>query len=196
MKVKNNVKIFIARHCSTEMNDRDLLQGSWMDFPLSRNGRKQAEVLAENIRAVMNGNSFDFIIASDTQRTVQTAREIAPQKEILIDNRILVYDIGTADAEKKDEARTIFGFPIPGIYKKMENPFKYYRRVRSFFKDVLNDENFNNKKLLIVTHEDITALAEHFLNGVGIKKSLGKGLGNGYFRVYDIIGENSNEREI
>lgn len=195
MKGKNNVRIVISRHCATQMNDNNLLQGTWMDFPLSDNGEIQADELSKNIKDYMKGSKFDFVIASNTQRAIQTAGKIAPKKHILTDDRILVYDIGTADAEKKDEAKTVLGFPIPGIYKKMENPLKYYLRVKDFFKTILNDGLFNNKTILIVTHKDITALAEHFLGGKGLKESLGMGLRNGDFRAYDMVGENKNERE-
>lgn len=178
--------IYIARHCATMINDEDRLQGSWIDCPLSKNGKKQAEELHNNICKNLNGKNFDLIIVSPTFRTMETAEIVSPDTKTIIDSRILVYDIGTADAVKKDDAYTFKGFPIPGIYKKMENPYKYYKRVDSFFEDLTKNPAFNDLTILVVTHEDITALANHFLLGKNLLSSLKTGLDNGKFAKYEL----------
>lgn len=183
--------IYIARHCATMINDQQRLQGSWLDCPLSQNGIKQAKELRENINIDLNGKNFDLVIVSPTFRTIETGEIVSPDTKTIIDSRILVYDIGTADAVKKEDAHTIKGFPIPGIYKKMENPYKYYKRVKSFFEDLKNNPVFDNMKILVVTHEDITALANHFILGEKLLDSLKTGLKNGQFTKYEI--ENAKE---
>ena len=193
-KKKNNLEVVITRHCATELNDKNLLQGSWLDFPLSENGREQAKLLGEAVREAINYEKFDFVIVSNTQRTDQTARFIAPENDIKMDSRVLVFDIGTADAVHESEAKTFKGFPIPGIYKKMENPFKYYKRIKSFFSDLMFCPEFNNKRVLVVTHKDVTALAEHFLEDEKLIKSLKMGQDNGEFKIYKITGDNESER--
>ncbi|MBY0574394.1 MAG: histidine phosphatase family protein [Undibacterium sp.] len=65
-------EILIIRHGETAWNTVRRLQG-YTDIPLNAHGRRQAKALAAQLQA----EKLDAIIASDLQRAVQTAGEIA-----------------------------------------------------------------------------------------------------------------------
>ena len=63
--------LYMIRHGETEWNVRHVLQGT-ADIPLNYNGKRQAEALAEEIRA--QGLKFDRIYVSPLERARETAR--------------------------------------------------------------------------------------------------------------------------
>ncbi|MBC3935225.1 histidine phosphatase family protein [Undibacterium sp. CY7W] len=65
-------EILLIRHGETAWNAVKRLQGH-LDIPLNAEGRRQAKALA----AALQNEKLDAIIASDLQRAVQTAGEIA-----------------------------------------------------------------------------------------------------------------------
>jgi len=66
------MKILLTRHGETEENKQGILQG-WLPGHLSKEGRRQARLLAEHLQNV----KIDFIYTSDLLRCVETAKEIA-----------------------------------------------------------------------------------------------------------------------
>ena len=81
--------LYIIRHGQTEMNSRHVLQGR-SDFALNEAGFAQAKEAAERLRGVR----FDRVYSSPLRRAVQTAEQIAPGAEILLDERLIEMDYG------------------------------------------------------------------------------------------------------
>ncbi|MCK4762201.1 MAG: histidine phosphatase family protein [Candidatus Aminicenantes bacterium] len=74
--------IFLVRHGKTAYNDDDLLQGS-IDLPISESGKKEAELLAQELQ----NEKFDVFFHSPLKRALQTAEIVnkhhkKPFKEI------------------------------------------------------------------------------------------------------------------
>jgi broad specificity phosphatase PhoE len=71
-----SVVIYIIRHASTALNGEsggdDKIRG-WMDVPLSREGKREAEDLAWRLRK----SGIDTVFSSDLIRAEDTARAIA-----------------------------------------------------------------------------------------------------------------------
>lgn len=81
--------IYIIRHGQTEMNSRRVLQGR-SDFALNETGLAQAREAAERLRGVR----FDRVYSSPLLRAVQTAEQIVPGAEIVLDERLIEMDYG------------------------------------------------------------------------------------------------------
>ena len=83
--------LYILRHGQTDLNGAHVLQGR-SDHPLNERGREQAREVGR--RLTDRGISFSRVYASPLQRAVQTARLVAPQVPITIDDRLIEMDYG------------------------------------------------------------------------------------------------------
>jgi len=69
---EHRLVLHIVRHGETPWNSERRIQGQQHDVPLSENGREQARAIAEELAAA----AASMIIASDLERTMETARII------------------------------------------------------------------------------------------------------------------------
>ena len=81
--------IYLIRHGKTELNKKNVLQGR-SDFPLNEEGIRQARTAA----SLLAGISFSHVFTSPLIRAVQTARIVAPEKEPVVDDRLIEMDYG------------------------------------------------------------------------------------------------------
>ena len=81
--------IYIIRHGETEMNRKNVLL-SRTDCPLSERGMEQVWEAA----ALLSGICFDRIYSSPLIRALQTARILVPDREPIIDERLIEMDSG------------------------------------------------------------------------------------------------------
>lgn len=87
--------LYVIRHGETDVNKEGRVQGR-NGLPLNNSGFQQAESLKEKI----DGIQFNYIFSSPQERAVQTA-EIATGMQACNDERLNVFDLGTADGLKK-----------------------------------------------------------------------------------------------
>lgn len=83
--------LYIIRHGQTELNTKMLMQGR-SDHPLNDTGYAQAEEAAKRLAGM--GIRIDKIYSSPLVRAIATARKIAPDTEITIDERLIEMDYG------------------------------------------------------------------------------------------------------
>ncbi len=84
------MRLYLIRHGETEWNRDGKLQGR-IDIPLDETGRKQAELLRDEL----SGIDFDVCIASPLKRARETAEIIMDGKcKIVFDERIIERDFG------------------------------------------------------------------------------------------------------
>ena len=84
------MRLYLIRHGETEWNRDGRLQGK-VDIPLDEIGRKQAELLRDEL----SGIDFDICIASPLVRARETAEIIVGDRcEIAFDERITERDFG------------------------------------------------------------------------------------------------------
>ena len=83
--------IYIVRHGQTARNKAKLLQGR-SDIPLNESGIVQAEAAAEWFQN--QENRVDVVYSSPLKRAVETAKIIAPNVPLLIEDRLIEMDYG------------------------------------------------------------------------------------------------------
>lgn len=83
--------IYLVRHGQTSLNKSHALQGR-SDSPMNAAGMAQAQNLAQELAA--RGIKFDRAFSSPLQRTIQTARIVAPGVSLTCDERLLEMDYG------------------------------------------------------------------------------------------------------
>ena len=140
--------LYIIRHGQTEMNSRHALQGR-SDFALNEVGLAQAREAAEKLRGVR----FDRVYSSPLRRAVQTAELLAPDAEIVIDERLIEMDYGPyegADLHNlPPEILTFFSdFTHNPAPAGMEQLTAVVARVGAFLEEL----RFNEENILISTH--------------------------------------------
>ncbi len=155
--------LYMIRHGETEWNVRHVLQGT-ADIPLNYNGKRQAEALAEEIRA--QGLKFDRIYVSPLERARETARITTgvPEEDMIIEPRLIEIEFGPLEGEpyelRNPEAaanlpENLFNFGFyPQFYVPPEGAESFQdviRRTGAFLQELLPtirpDEN-----VLLVSH--------------------------------------------
>lgn len=149
------VKLIIARHGESEWNTEGRYQGL-KDPPLTERGRKQAELLARELKK----ESIDFIFSSPLKRAFETAKIIGDHLGIepVIDRRIIEIDHGVWSgmlvSEVKEKFREDFekwiSEPHKVVFPEGESLEDVYKRVSEFINDIKRD--YGGKTLLVVSH--------------------------------------------
>ncbi len=140
--------IYIVRHGQTELNSRQVLQGR-SDFPLNDRGMQQANETKEKLKGI----KFDAVYSSPLIRAVQTAKLIAPEKEPVIDGRLIEMDYGPYEGLSLEnmppEVLTFFSdFVNNPAPEGMEQLSSVVRRAGGFLEDCCKTEG----NILISTH--------------------------------------------
>lgn len=144
--------IYIIRHGSTKLNSANKIRG-WLDVPLDTKGKREARDIAPEVKK----KGIDIIVASDLDRTQETAHIICtktgiPFKEATKDFR--PWNVGIWSGKNADEAHKV----LKELSEK--EPNKRIEKGESFndFKDrFINgirriEKKYSNKRIGIVTH--------------------------------------------
>lgn len=81
--------IYVFRHGETDANIEHRMQG-WLDTPLNSNGVAQACALAHKLADV----KFDHVYSSPLSRAVDTARAVARDQQIILNNDLREWNMG------------------------------------------------------------------------------------------------------
>ena len=144
--------LYIIRHGKTEMNAKMLMQGR-SDHPLNEAGIAQAEEAAERFAEM--GVRIDKVYTSPLVRALQTAKKIAPDAELTVDERLIEMDYGPYEGmDLMNPAPEVIDFfmdfvnvpapegmePLPDIVKRLGN----------FLEEIAMEAE--SKNILISTH--------------------------------------------
>ena len=100
--------LYIIRHGKTDLNAKMLMQGR-SDHPLNDAGLAQAEEAAGRFRGM--GVRIDKVYSSPLIRAVQTAEAIAPDADLVIDERLIEMDYGPYEGmDLNDPAPEVLDF--------------------------------------------------------------------------------------
>lgn len=151
------MKIFVMRHGETVWNSKGITQGISQNR-LSKKGKDQAEMTA----SVAKNLNIDLILVSPLMRTVQTANIMNKfhNAKIVKNNKIIECDQGIFTG-RKYMSLTFEEKLIKAKRQKeqgMEAIEEIEQRVKEFIAEI--KENYNNKNILVVTHNIIASAIE------------------------------------
>ena len=140
--------LYIIRHGQTEMNSRHVLQGR-SDFALNEAGLAQAREAAARLRGVR----FDRVYSSPLRRAIQTAEQIAPGAELLIDERLIEMDYGPYEgADLQALPPEILTFFSDFVHNPAPDGMEQLRDVVARVGDFLEELQGSGENILISTH--------------------------------------------
>lgn len=160
-----NKTIHLLRHCISTDNEQGI-NGSLTDAPLSETGKQQAQDLVSKLQRY----SFDLIIVSPLQRTVQTINpylETLPTKPtVIIEPLTLERDLGaltgTLEGDGKVKAdRLASGLSrVEWVPPKGESILVVRERAKQFIEQI---KNRTESTVLVVGHQNFLRNVELLL---------------------------------
>lgn len=154
--------IYIARHGQTKVNAEHRAQGRNGE-PLNQTGIDQAKELKKKFEE--ENIMFDYIYSSPQERAIQTAEISTGRSDIIIDERLNVYDLGTADGLLMSDIKTTGTVPDMDVYKGVEKLEDYKKRMYSFIDEIIEKFGDTDKNILIVGHKDSTGMLSAYFEG-------------------------------
>lgn len=112
---------------------------------------------------------FDYIYSSPQERAIQTAKISANTNDIIIDERLDVYDLGSADGMLMSDIKMTGTVPDMGIYDGVEKLEDYKTRIYSFINELVDKYGNSNSNLLIVGHKDSTGMLSAYFEGFKVE---------------------------
>jgi valyl-tRNA synthetase len=149
-------KWFIVRHGQTEYNRDDRYQGGESDSPLTEEGRRQAEEIAERLK----DQNIELILTSDLGRAKETAAIIAKAigAEVISDPAMNERHFGELGGMTTAEVHETYG--ETRVYEKKIADVETYQnleaRVWKAFKE--HKLNHHRKNVVIVSHGSATRM--------------------------------------
>ena len=158
--------IYVVRHGQTNVNAEHRAQGR-KGLPLNEEGIKQAEALNKKFKE--EGIAFDFIYSSPQERAIQTAKICSGNEEIIVDERLNVYDLGSADGLLMSEIKITGTVPDMSVYSGVEELDHYKKRIISFIEEIIDKYANTNNTILVVGHKDSSGMIDAYFNGIKIE---------------------------
>ena len=143
--------LYIARHGQTRLNAEHRAQGRNGE-PLNEVGIEQAKKLKKKFDA--EKIKFDYIYSSPQERAIQTAKISTGENNIIIDDRLNVYDLGSADGMLMSEIKITGTVPDMSLYDGVEQlcdrpfPHALIRRYHGQDKAHRQEHGINDKQHL------------------------------------------------
>lgn len=151
--------ICIIRHGETDWNLEGRIQGH-KDIKLNNTGIKQAKQIAKELEKY----NFDLIFSSPLKRAYHTAKIIANDKNIIIDNRLIERFNGDLEGSKKEECKDFIDFSSETETKfNIEKLTSVRKRIKSFFDEII--KKYPHKNILIITHGGISIYTKCYFEG-------------------------------
>ena len=150
-------------------NDRIIgyLAGSIDGEPLNEIGIEQAKELKKKFDT--EKIKFDYIYSSPQERAIQTAKISTGEDNIIIDNRLNVYDLGSADGMLMSDIKITGTVPDMNIYDGVEKLEDYKERIYSFISEIIEKYKNTDYNILIVGHKDSTGMLSAYFEGFKVE---------------------------
>ena len=172
--------IYVIRHGQTDLNKERKMQGR-MGLPLNEYGLEQAQGLKDELQNI----NFDFVFSSPQERAIQTA-EIVTGLKATIDERLDVYDLGEADRVPINEMKMSGPLPDINVYKGVEEPHNFVKRVFGFMKELENNYSKRELNILISGHRCTTGCIGAYFEGIPNDGNILKfSSDTGYYKTYN-----------
>lgn len=158
--------IYIVRHGQTKINAEYRAQGRNGET-LNQVGVEQAEKLRKKFEKAKI--KFDFIYSSPQERAIQTAKLSTGEDNIIIDERLNVYDLGSADGMLMSDIKITGTVPDMSIYSGVEKLKDYKKRIYSFINEIIEKYKNTNYSILIVGHKDTMDMLSVYFEGIKVE---------------------------
>ena len=144
--------IYIIRHGQTAKNKAKMLQGR-SDIPLNEDGIRQAEAVAKWFRDQQI--RIDRVYSSPLIRAVETAKIIAPEAPLFIEDRLIEMDYGPYEGmdltNPAPEVRVFFSdFVHNSVPQGMEPLSSVTARLGEFMEEIR--EQAEGQNIMLSTH--------------------------------------------
>jgi len=183
------IRLSVIRHAQTDENLTKIVIGR-KDVPLNENGRKEAELSAQNL--LKTKQQYDLIITSPMIRTKETASIIGEKLGIpIIENALLIErHFGELDGLTWEEFSQKFpelaAINTPTYQENLPSGEKISEvesRVREFI-SILKKE-YADKRVLVVTHAGLIRIFKRELSNKSVEDSRKEDIPNA--EVLDLI---------
>ena len=152
----NSTTIYTIRHGQTDFNAEKRYAGR-LDIPLNDKGCRDAQLASEALARLEI--DFDLVITSSLNRSIQTARILAKQSEVVQSALCDERDYGKMQGLNSEQVRLMeppIHFLRVGEDEHSLNPpdgetFEMLRNRSELFRAFLFD-NFSGKRALVVSH--------------------------------------------
>ncbi len=155
------MKLIIVRHGQTDHNKNKICQGA-IDISLNEYGKNQAL----EVREILKDKQIDLVISSSLKRAQETAKIIAPNHDIILDDRIIERKLGIY--EGKPTSSFLFhkyeDFHLNCCDDGVESIQTVYNRVKSILLEL--KEQYDDKTVLLITHASIFNVMHYYINGI------------------------------
>ncbi len=156
---KNLGYFFIMRHGEAESNIKDIISCRPGDgYFLTEKGVKDVEKAAKKLKK----EKIEIIIASDLERTKQTAEIVAKELgvKVIFDKRIREVDAGKANGKKFNRDKWWKG--VSSKFSGGDDLMSLKKRVDYFYNEIFR--KYKNRKILIVSHGGVITALEAILS--------------------------------
>ena len=174
-------KYYILRHAEAE-NITKGLYSSWPEkkpLSLTKKGKRQAQKIAK----ILKEKNIDLIFSSDLKRCKETAEIIAKELglKVIYDKKLREIDQGELNGKPTKEAGrfwdpenklSVFEFTLRRIKipaPKGESFLDVRKRMLNFVKEL--ERKYQNKKILIISHESPLLMLETATKGLDEKET-------------------------
>lgn len=159
--------LYIVRHGQTNLNAEHRAQGRKNGEPLNEVGVQQAKELKKKFDE--EKLIFDYIYSSPQERAIQTAKISTGRDDIIVDERLNVYDLGSADGMLMSDIKITGTVPDMSIYTGVENLEDYKKRIYSFINELIDKYGDSDVNILIVGHKDSTGMLSAYFEGFKVE---------------------------
>lgn len=166
--MKLNNKYYTLRHGEALSNVKEM-NSCWPEKFLNHLTKKGVAKIEESAQKLKNKN-INYIFASDILRTKETAEIIGKELKIKpnFDKRLREQNVGIFNGQSVKVARDFFGPRGIGRFEKKPPKGERYidieKRMADFLKDI--NKRYNQKNILIISHESPLMFLEAWLAGV------------------------------
>lgn len=156
------MKLYVIRHGLTDWNIENKIQGQ-KDIELNDVGINQAK----KAKLKFNDYNFDLIICSPLKRAKLTAEIINQDKniDIIYDNALLERGLGNLEGLNAEvDEESFYNYNLNLKTQNVEPVVQFCNRIFNLLDYI--KENFNTKKVLLVTHSGTARAIEAYFHGI------------------------------
>lgn len=162
--------LYFVRHGK----DDDNYRGGWSNMDLIDEGTNQVKRLAEYIYLNKDKFKINRIITSDLPRTVTTAKVIADRLGLKVEFEERLREINNGDLAGMLNEEALVKFPglffntlaMDEHYPNGESPIEFYKRIKTWYENIIREYSHTNERILIVTHSGNINIIYHIIKKV------------------------------